>query len=148
MKERFKTKSAVFLLLKMNDKILMQKRMNTGFYDGYYDLTVSGHIEEYESITDAMIREAKEECNLDITKEDIELFTVIHTSMYNDLYYFFYFVMEIEENKDYHIRVNEENKIEELKWFDLDKLPELLGEHNKIAINNYKKGIRLSEIGW
>lgn len=137
MKERFKTKSAVFLLLKMNDKILMQKRMNTGFYDGYYDLTVSGHIEEYESITDAMIREAKEECNLDITKEDIELFTVIHTSMYNDLYYFFYFVMEIEENK-----------IEELKWFDLDKLPELLGEHNKIAINNYKKRIRLSEIGW
>ena len=54
MKERFKTPSAVFLLLMRNnngiEEILMQKRKNTGYCDGYYDLCVGGHVESFESM--------------------------------------------------------------------------------------------------
>ena len=42
---RHLTKSAVFLFFTKGKKVLLQKRMNTGFMDGYYDATVSGHIE-------------------------------------------------------------------------------------------------------
>jgi len=66
MSERFKSLSAVMLfLVRKNkndeDEILFQKRKNTGYSDGYYDLSASGHVENNESMKKAMCREAKEE---------------------------------------------------------------------------------------
>lgn len=50
MKERFLTRSVVILMLirdtKDGEEILLQKRQNTGYADGYYDLSASGHVEE------------------------------------------------------------------------------------------------------
>ena len=48
--ERFKTPSASMLILgRWNHgklEILLQKRQNTGYMDGYYDFAASGHIEK------------------------------------------------------------------------------------------------------
>lgn len=45
MKERYKTLSAVILMLIREkngvEEILLQKRKNTGYMDGYYDLSAS-----------------------------------------------------------------------------------------------------------
>ena len=83
MKERFLTRSAVILMLIRNtdkgEEILLQKRKNTGYMDGYYDLSASGHVEKDESMTSALIREAKEEIGIDIMSEDIEFVTMMHT---------------------------------------------------------------------
>lgn len=148
-KERYKTKSAVFLLLKKDNKILLQKRKNTGFMDGYYDFAVSGHVEEGESITQAVIREAQEECSLYLDEQNLSLFTVIHSrTNVEDVYYYFYFVAELTESEAYDIRIGEKEKIEELKWFELSDLPENIIYYNKIAIENYKNKILLSELGF
>ena len=65
MKERFKSLSAVMLLLtrknENEEEILFQKRKNTGYCDGFYDLSASGHVDANESMKHAMCREAKEE---------------------------------------------------------------------------------------
>lgn len=148
-KERYKTKSAVFLLLKNANKILLQKRINTGFMDGYYDLAVSGHIEEGETITQAMIRESKEECNLTLEANELSMFTVIHKRCNpDDVYYYFYFVAEITDNRLQEIRIGEKDKIGELLWAEISNLPANLIYHDKVAIENYKNKVLLSELGF
>ena len=46
--ERFKVITAVHLILIENNKILLQRRYNTGYEDGNYSV-VAGHVEENES---------------------------------------------------------------------------------------------------
>lgn len=146
MKERYRTKSAVFLMVTDGRRVLLQKRRNTGFLDGYYDMTASGHIEEGESATKAMIREASEECGLTLQPSDFRFFTVIHGNMYGDVYYYFYFVHMLQEGEE--IRIREEEKIEELRWFSVDELPDRMLEHDRVAIGNYFSEIPFCELGW
>lgn len=42
---RYRTLSAVFVMIIKDHKILLQKRKNTGYSDGKYDLAASGHVE-------------------------------------------------------------------------------------------------------
>ena len=95
MKERFKTPSAVMLMLirenNNQEEILLQKRQNTGFADGMYDFAASGHVEDNESMSEAMIREAKEELNIIINPRDLEFITLIHKNIGNGIYVNLYF---------------------------------------------------------
>ena len=56
--KRFTLLSAVHLVLIKDDKILLLRRKNTGYEDGKYSL-VAGHLDGKESVTTAMIREAR-----------------------------------------------------------------------------------------
>ena len=56
---------AVYLILIEDDKILLQRRFNTGYKDGNYSLP-AGHLDDNESITQALVREVKEEIDLDL----------------------------------------------------------------------------------
>ena len=82
MKERYRTLSAVMLMLMREnngvEEILLQKRKNTGYMDGYWDCSASGHVENMESMKMAMQREAKEELSIDIDIEDLEFVSLIH----------------------------------------------------------------------
>ena len=61
--ERIKLLVAVHLILIENNKILLQRRYNTGYEDGNYGF-VSGHIDGGESVIHAMKREAMEEAGI------------------------------------------------------------------------------------
>lgn len=69
MKERFKC--AVHMIIKCDDKILVQKRKNTCLWDGYYSLP-AGHIEEGENQYEALFREAYEELGIKINLEKVK----------------------------------------------------------------------------
>ncbi|MBI2327315.1 NUDIX domain-containing protein [Candidatus Curtissbacteria bacterium] len=77
MPSRFKLIPAVFLILARNNKILLLRRFNTGWEDGNYTL-VSGHLNGDESATVAICREAKEEADLIINPNDLEIVHVMH----------------------------------------------------------------------
>lgn len=145
-KERFKTPSAVILMLMRNrngkEQILLQKRKNTGYMDGYYDFGVSGHVENRETMKMALIREAKEEIGIKIDTKDVEFVTMIHDIRKN-IYFNGYFKVTKWEGEP---RINELDKIEEIKWFDLENLPNNIIENRKEGIKNYKKKIYYSEI--
>ena len=82
MKQRYENKVAVFLVLtRLTNKcteIMLQKRCNTGYMDGKYDMACSGHLEKGESISMALVREAKEEIGIDIFEKDLKLVLVLH----------------------------------------------------------------------
>lgn len=151
MKERFLTRSAVILMLIRNSKegeeILLQKRKNTGYMDGYYDLSASGHVEKDESMTAALIRESKEELGIDIREENIEFVTMMHTNTpgTNQIYYNGFFKV-IKYNGE--VKVNEPAKCEEVRWFNLNELPQNILQDRMQAINNYINNIKYSEFGW
>ena len=60
MRERYKTASAVMLLLLRErngrQEILLQKRRNTGYADGMWDCGAAGHVEAGETMRAAMAR--------------------------------------------------------------------------------------------
>lgn len=150
MNERFRSYSAVILLLTRekgnHEEVLFQRRCNTGFYDGYYDLSASGHVDANESMKYAMCREAKEELGIDIKEEDLEFVCLIHKKTYNgNIYYDGFFKAKKWIGDPI---INEPQKCDELKWFDIDDLPINFVDDRVIAIENYKNNIKYSEYGW
>ena len=149
MSERFKSFSAVMLLLTRkkgnNEEILFQKRKNTGYCDGFYDLSASGHVDANESMKQAMCREAKEELNIDIKEENLEFVCMIHKNSNGCIYYNGYFKANKWIGEPI---INEPQKNEELKWININDLPSNIVDDRVIAIQNYKNNIKYSEYGW
>ena len=112
--------SAVFILLK-NEKgeYLLQKRQNTGYMDDCYDASMSGHVEEHESVYDAALRELSEEINVSAQTKDLEL--IMLTQMDVDRQYLNYvFVCDHWHGEP---QIMEPQKNSQLKWFAPDDIP-------------------------
>lgn len=142
-KERFKLRAAVYLLLIKDNKVLLSRRFNTGWMDGNYSL-IAGHLDGDETVSQAMIREAFEEANVTIKKENLIPATVIHRKSDKE-YIDFFFVAKnwIDEPK-----IGEPDKCDDLSWFPLNDLPDNLLPYIKEAIENYKNKIAFFESGW
>ena len=148
MKERFKTNSAVILMLMRHgengEEVLLQKRKNTGYCDGYYDFSACGHVEKDESMTMTICREAKEELGIVIEPKDLEFVCVIHKKT-EEIYYNGYFKAKKWKGEP---KINEPEKNEELKWVKINDLPQNLINDRIMAMENYKNNIKYSEFGW
>jgi 8-oxo-dGTP diphosphatase len=71
--------AAVFGIIRdPTGKILMVKRQNSGFRDGFYALP-AGHVEIGESPMQAMIRELQEEVSITVTPADIRIIHICHS---------------------------------------------------------------------
>lgn len=142
-KNRFSLRVAVYLMLVRDEEILLLRRFNTGWMDGKYDVP-AGHIEGNEPITQAMIREAKEEAGITLTKDDLEPATAMHRKSDSE-YVDFYFVARHWEGAPI---IGEPDKCDEVKWFPLNNLPENLVLYTRKAIENYQKKIPFAEFNW
>ena len=90
MNERMKLPVSAQLFLIEGDEILLLRRYNTGYEDGKYSV-VAGHIDGNESVAEAMIREAKEEADITIAKEDLQTIHVMHRKKIRGEYIDFFF---------------------------------------------------------
>ena len=119
MTERFQTLQAVFVVLR-NDKnqILLQQRSGTGYLDGYWDFP-SGHVEFGESLRDTASRETKEEIDIDVTPEDLDL---IHIEQFFVERNYVNYTFEAKSWKGAP-RICEPEKCNAIGWFDADALP-------------------------
>ncbi|MCK4715102.1 MAG: NUDIX domain-containing protein [Candidatus Aenigmarchaeota archaeon] len=143
-KERFKLIPTSHLILIKDNKILLLRRYNTGYEDGNYSV-VAGHLDGNETFVQAMIREAKEEANITIKPEDLDIIHVIHRKVPEEERIDFF----INANKwEGEPRIMEPHKCDELEWFDLDNLPENIISYVKQAIDNIKNKTFYSEHGW
>ena len=151
MKERFCVPSAsIVMLLKKEDgktKVLLQRRQNTGFMDGLWDLSCSGHVEHGESMRQAAAREAKEELGVTVTPDNLRFFTFVHKreEEWDLTYYNAYFVCTEFDDEP---KICEPEKCSDLKWFDLDNLPADLINDRKCAVKAYLDGVHYIEYGW
>lgn len=127
------------------EEILLQRRCGTGFRDGYYDLCAAGHVEEGESLSAAMIREAREELGIEIMPCDLRFVCLIHKHLGGETYFNAYFGAESYAGEP---RICEPEKCDELRWFGINALPELLVEDRRDAIENYLNGTVYGEYGF
>ncbi len=132
-----------YLLLRKEKKILLSLRKNTGYFDGYYGL-VSGHVEDQESASSAMIREAKEEANLIIRSESLKVVHLMHrkTNRFNIDVFF--------ECTNWEGKLNnlEPDKCAELNFFSLENFPENLVPYIAQALRAVFHKVVYSEEGW
>ncbi|HRO64782.1 MAG TPA: NUDIX domain-containing protein [Candidatus Dojkabacteria bacterium] len=77
MPTKLKALVAVHLLLIKDDKVLLSRRFNTGYHDGDYSVP-AGHVDEGETATQSMVREAMEEIGIKILLQDLKYSTVMH----------------------------------------------------------------------
>lgn len=143
-KERFKLIPSVYALLIKDEKILLLRRVNTGFEDGNYGL-VSGHADGEETMREAMKREALEEAGVAIKNEDMQLVLTMHRRCEDGERIDFFFVI-----KDWvgDIKNMELNKCDDLSWFALNNLPPNTIAYIRVAIECYLKSERYCEFGW
>ncbi len=92
MVSRFLIAVGVFVLLKKEEKILLQHRKNCSF-SGCWGL-VGGHLEANETIRQAAVRELKEEIGITVQVEDLTLKTLCHSFADQKAYLQFYFLCE------------------------------------------------------
>ena len=138
MKERFKNGIVADLLIIKNKgnnkKILLAKRKNTGYKDGEYEIP-GGHLEENEDLYEAMIREAREELGILLQREDLRIIHIMHHYTGNRINFIF-----LTEREDIKPKIMEEEKCEELKWVDINDLPENTMEKVKKIIGHIREG--------
>ncbi len=143
-KERYKIIAVVYLVLIQDGKVLLSRRFNTGYMDGNYGLP-SGHLEEGESVREALIRETREEIAVILELEDIQLAHVMHTKSPDraDIAFFFTANHFAGEPKN-----TEPEKCDDLSWFPLDALPPNIIPYVRQAIDCTRSKQFFSEFGW
>ena len=139
-KEKFL--SSIYLIIKNdNGKILLQRRQGTKLWPGFLALP-AGHIDEGEGPYESAIREAKEELDITITRNDIsDSFVVMRKNKSLMPYYDVYFNIS---NYIGNIKIAEPLKCSELIWQDINNLPNDMIDFEISAINNYLNGIKFS----
>ena len=141
--KRHTINAAVYLLPTRDDEVLLLRRFNTGWMDGHYSL-IAGHLDGNESVSAAMIREAKEEARITVKPEDLQPVTVLHRKSDREYVDFFFVTTKWEGDPV----IGEPDKCDDLSWFPLNKLPDNLLPYVREAMKNYKKKISFSESGW
>lgn len=137
-------RSAVYLMPIKNGQVLLLRRFNTGWEDGKYSL-VAGHVDGNEPVTQAMIREAKEEAGINVASKDLKMIHSMHRSAPGIEYLDFFFAADKWQGEP---KIMEPDKCDDLSWFDLNSLPDNILEYVKQAIDSYKNNITFSEYGF
>ncbi len=143
VKERFKLVSAVHLFLVRDHEVLLLRRYNTGYEDGNYSVP-AGHLDGGEEVKAAAIREAREEVGITIDPADLEVVGVMHR-------------LSNDERVDFFVAASrwsgqvancEPDKCDELRWCDMDRLPDNVIPYVKRALENYRSSRWFDSFGW
>ena len=140
---RAKFPVTVHLLFFRENQILLLRRFNTGYADGQYSVP-AGHLDGGETVLAAARREAEEETGLRLDLDQMVFSSVMHR-------------MEDEERVDFFIHVlqwqgepvnTEPAKCDELRWVNVEELPENVVPYVRKAIENHRLGIPFQEFIW
>ena len=132
---------ACYLILIKNGKIMLSKRQNTGYQDGRYSM-IAGHIEEGESVWDAMVREAREEAAMELDPRQFKMEHIMHRHDVDREYIDFFMSPTGGYGEPKNV---EPDKCIELRWVDMDRLPDEIVSYIRQAIESIRKGEFYSE---
>lgn len=141
--DRFRIIPTVFLFLRDGNKILLSRRANTGYQDGKYGVP-AGHLEGGELAIDGLRREALEEAGITIAAEDLKFVHVTHRlsgALEQERVDFFFEASKWRGE----VTNMEPDKCDDLRWFDIDNLPDDMIPHVRIVFEKSLNGERYSE---
>lgn len=140
---RHMVRVAVFAVVEKDGQILLTKRANTGYKDGWYTMP-SGHLEDGETVQEAAVRELREETGLEASAADTEVALVCHNK--GDLEYFnFYLVVKKWSGEPAN---TEPGKCSEVAWYPRDQLPENTIDYVRDALERIGRGEQYSNWAW
>ncbi|EKX50956.1 hypothetical protein GUITHDRAFT_103538 [Guillardia theta CCMP2712] len=123
--------------------ILLSRRFNTGFMDGWYGLP-AGHVRPTERIHETVMREAKEELGIEVDPAEISVMSTMHRLNKKREYMDFFCMVNSWKGP---IVNNEPDKCDDLQFFAVDNLPENTIEHVRQGIHCVFNNIPFSEHG-
>lgn len=138
--QRFKMIASSYLFLIRDGQILLSRRFQTGYEDGKYSVP-AGHVEDGETLIQALAREIKEEIGIDLDVKSIQLVHVMHRKE-NDIRLDFFFTSESWTGEPKNLELN---KCDDVGWFLMDKLPQNIIPYIKSAISEFREGQIYSE---
>lgn len=140
---RFKMVASGYVFFIRDDKILLLRRLNTGYEDGNYGLP-AGHIEDNETLREGTCREIAEEVGIHLKPQDISLVHTMHRKQDDIRVDFFFRINNWRGNP----KNMEPHKCDDLQWFPLHKLPTNTILYIRQAIINFENKIVYAEFGW
>ncbi len=131
--ERYRSLVAVYVMV-INDReeILLLRRANTGYRNGYYDMP-AGHLEENETLRQASLRELKEETGLMASEDHLEFVEILHRMSFDRVYIDIFFRVKQWEGEAV---IMEPSKCDHLAWFPLAILPKNIVPHQQQVIQD------------
>lgn len=131
------------LILREGGRILLGRRIDTGFADGSYALP-AGHLEEGEAATAGLVREAAEEIGIEIDAADLRyVHTMHHRTDSSRLALFF--ETTVWKGK---IENREPRKCAGWQWHAANALPSPIVPYVAEALAHVARGVTFSERGW
>lgn len=143
-RERFKSSTSVFLFAYDGDRVLLIKRGNTGWMDGYFSVPAGG-VDGNETFATAAIREAYEEVGITVKPEDLTLAHVLHSRTDGEEWTGIFFATSKWIGEPV---INEPHKHSELRWSEISKLPDNMVPYVATALKACAGGQGYSEYGW
>ena len=145
MPERAQFKGVINLIIKQNNDILLFFR-NDGFfsYGGGWWVLPAGHIEQGETAIEAVVREAKEELDIDVLPEEVEFAHVVSNLASKTESSDFFFIINKYSGQ---IRNCEGDKCAEMRYISPTEIKEMknIVTTTGLALNCINKGIKYSE---
>jgi 8-oxo-dGTP pyrophosphatase MutT (NUDIX family) len=135
---RFPTTVHLFFIKER--QILLSRRFNTGYRDGDYSVP-AGHLDGGETVVGAAQREALEEVGVSLAEDDL-IFTGVMHRIEDEERVDFFFLVRAWPREPFN---NEPEKCDDLRWVDLDALPENTVPYVRQAIQNHLNGNRFDE---
>ncbi len=132
--------AASYVVLRRGDEVLLQRRRNTGYMDGFW-ASLAGHVDPYESALDAAAREAREEAGVEIRVEDLRPLTTLHRVLVGG--------PPVEQRCDFFFEVTrwtgepsvrEPAKCAALEWFALNALPDDVVPYERLVLEGLHRG--------
>jgi 8-oxo-dGTP pyrophosphatase MutT (NUDIX family) len=139
----------VHLLFFHENQVLLLRRFNTGYEDGNYSVP-AGHLDGGEPVRMAAQREALEEIGVQIEMDDIVFAHVMHRNSDDT-------PQGTGERVDFFVHIKEwrgepfnaePDKCDQLRWCNVNALPENIIPYVRQAIQNFRDGVVFEEFGW
>lgn len=146
VKNWFRVPVAIMIVIRQEGQVLLAKRANTGFKDGYFALPGGKH-DGSETLVQGVVREAGEELGIVCLTQDVEFRGLIHAHMpepFKEVMYVIFEIMKYEGN----LVNNEPDKCSEIQFFPFDQLPDKMTEVSRRCVLNTVAGVQYDEVGW
>ncbi|HVO86685.1 MAG TPA: NUDIX domain-containing protein [Candidatus Binatia bacterium] len=129
---KLKVVPSVFVAIISDGKVLLLRRANTNWLDGYYGLP-AGHLEDQEQLKDGAVRELKEEAGLEAEPKDLRLIHIYQNHHNADApHYGYIFQASAWSGQP---KIMEPDKCDDIGFFPLNDLPEKIEPYVKEALN-------------